>query len=171
MDEIDQDAVLNKAANRIAEGLRGTPYDDLLAIAAAALVAYDGLDELFDEQGALLDDALAGLQRARQFIEKSKQVLEGSITAGVEREIAVMTRSIDAISRARKSGATKAARAGANALHDKPGGSRDKVAKIRAAWASGNYRSRTECAEIGGRELGMSYDAARRALRNTPDPA
>lgn len=63
------------------------------------------------------------------------------------------------------------AKAAADVLHDKPGGSRDKQRKIRAIWASGKYSSRTRCAEEECAELDMSYDAARRALINTPDPS
>ena len=63
------------------------------------------------------------------------------------------------------------AKAAANALHDKPGGSRDKQSKIREIWASGKYSSRTICAEQECAGLNMSYDAARKALTNTPDPS
>lgn len=62
------------------------------------------------------------------------------------------------------------ARAAANALHSKPGGSRDKQAAIKKAWASGKYTSRDICAEQESAALGMSFSAARKALRGTPDP-
>ena len=62
------------------------------------------------------------------------------------------------------------ARAAANALHDKPGGSRDKKRKLQEIWASGKYTSRTICAEQECAALGMSPETARKALRNTPDP-
>lgn len=62
------------------------------------------------------------------------------------------------------------ARHAANKLHDKPDGSRKKQEAIRKAWASGHYSSRARCAEEECACLGMSYDAARKALRNTPDP-
>jgi hypothetical protein len=63
----------------------------------------------------------------------------------------------------------KAARA-ANALHDKPGGTRQKQKTIRAAWESGKYSSRDLCAEQECAAIGMSFSAARKALRNTPEP-
>lgn len=59
----------------------------------------------------------------------------------------------------------------ANSRHSRPGASMDKRSSIRAAWASGKFSSRTRCAEEECAGLGMSYDAARKALRNTPDPA
>lgn len=63
------------------------------------------------------------------------------------------------------------AQTAANALHDKPGGSRDKQNQIRTIWASGKYSSRNICAEQECAGLNMSYDAARKALTNTPDPS
>lgn len=66
----------------------------------------------------------------------------------------------------RKKKATKAA----DALHDLPGGSREKQENIRNIWASGKYTSRSICAEQECAGLGMSYDSARKALRNTPEP-
>jgi len=58
----------------------------------------------------------------------------------------------------------------ANALHDKPGGSRSKANAIREIWASGKYSSRDLCAQEECDHLGMSLSAARKALRNTPAP-
>ena len=62
------------------------------------------------------------------------------------------------------------ARTAANAMHDRPGGSRDKQRLIREAWASGKYSDRDTCAEQECAALGMPYSTARKALRNTPDP-
>ena len=64
----------------------------------------------------------------------------------------------------------KVASAGANALHNKAGGSRENRKIIIAAWASGKYKSRDMCAEQEASALGISFSTARRALRNTPDP-
>lgn len=60
---------------------------------------------------------------------------------------------------------------GAEALHGKPGGSRDKRAAIQAAWATGKYSSRDICAEQESAALGMSFSSARKALRGMPDPS
>lgn len=62
------------------------------------------------------------------------------------------------------------AKKGAETRHNKPGGSREKQEKMRAIWAEGNFDSRDRCAEEECNELGMSFSAARKALRNTPDP-
>ena len=57
------------------------------------------------------------------------------------------------------------ARTAANARHDQPGGSRDKQRQMREIWASGKYQSRDICAEQECAALGMSFSAARKALR------
>lgn len=66
----------------------------------------------------------------------------------------------------RTANATRAA----DALHNQPGGSREKHRRIRDIWASGKYSSRDRCAEEECAALDMSLTAARKALRNTPDP-
>lgn len=58
------------------------------------------------------------------------------------------------------------AKAAANARHNQPGGSRDKQRQIREIWATGKYSSRDLCAEEECAALGMSFSAARKALRN-----
>jgi len=62
------------------------------------------------------------------------------------------------------------ARNAANAKHDQPGGSRDKQQQIRNIWATGKYSTRDLCAEEECGALGMSFSAARKALRNSPQP-
>jgi hypothetical protein len=62
------------------------------------------------------------------------------------------------------------AKAAANARHSRPGGSRDKQRQIREIWATGKYSSRDLCAEEEYAALGMSFSAARKALRNCPKP-
>jgi hypothetical protein len=57
-----------------------------------------------------------------------------------------------------------------NARHDKPGGSREKRRKIQEIWSYGKYTSRDICAQEEAGYLGMSFKAARNALRNTPEP-
>lgn len=66
----------------------------------------------------------------------------------------------------RRQNASKAA----NALHDQPGGSRDKQRKIVDIWMSGKFNTRERCAEQECAALGMSFSAARKALTNAPEP-
>jgi hypothetical protein len=65
---------------------------------------------------------------------------------------------------------SETARAAANARHNRPGASRDKQEQMRSIWATGKYSSRDLCAEEECGALNMSFSAARKALRNTPDP-
>ena len=65
---------------------------------------------------------------------------------------------------------TKIGTMGADALHDQPGGSREKVRKIREIWATGAYKSKDKCAANECEKLFMSYSAARRALIGAPAP-
>jgi hypothetical protein len=65
---------------------------------------------------------------------------------------------------------TQTAKAAANARHNRPGGSRDKQRQIREIWATGKYSSRDICADEECAALGMSFSAARKALRNAPKP-
>lgn len=62
------------------------------------------------------------------------------------------------------------AQAGAEALHNQPGGTRNKRQEIREIWATGKYSSRDICAEQECAALSMSFSTARKALRNTADP-
>jgi hypothetical protein len=62
------------------------------------------------------------------------------------------------------------AKAAANARHNRPGGSRDKRRQIREIWATAKYSSRDLSAEQEYAALGMSFSAARKALRNAPKP-
>jgi hypothetical protein len=71
---------------------------------------------------------------------------------------------------AKEQQASKRGRKAADALHSKPGGSRDKRQAIIDIWATGKYSSRDICAEEECNHLQMSFSAARRALRNTPKP-
>ena len=69
------------------------------------------------------------------------------------------------VKRAQKS---RQARMAVNKRHQAPGGAHEKQAAIRAIWASGKYTTRARCAEEEAPALGISYDAARKALRNIP---
>ncbi|MDD2658355.1 MAG: hypothetical protein PHY54_01585 [Methylococcales bacterium] len=60
------------------------------------------------------------------------------------------------------------AKKGADAAHREH---RNRQEEIRKIWASGKYSSRDICAEKECADLSMSFSTARKALRNTPDPA
>lgn len=141
---------------------------------------------------ASIENAAGGLSDLRS--ETNKRVLESSLaegahasatawqiaqgqmrTSGRQGEAETAMRQRDALVEARTHAVKEAnatrARFAANAQHAKPGGSRDKQVAIRACWATGKYTSRDRCAEEECAALGMSFATARKALRNTPDPA
>jgi len=59
---------------------------------------------------------------------------------------------------------------GANALHDQKNGYRDRKERLLAAWATGAYKSRNDCAFRLCEKYGVVEETARKWLRNTPDP-
>lgn len=132
------------------------------------------------------DEAITALANYRLFSRRLKidiatdkaraeQMLDSAI-ASIE-EMAAQTfkacdiaeHSQEEIQEMRASGKSRAKLA-ADALHDKPGGNREKRAAIQVLWASGKYTSRDICAEQEGGALGMSVSTARKALRGTPNP-
>jgi len=58
------------------------------------------------------------------------------------------------------------ARNAVNSRHDKPGGSREKREQLVAIWRSGKYTTKEKCAYQEHEGLGMSYEWAKKALRN-----
>ena len=124
---------------------------------AIARVTLKDSQEFLKDYEALTEELTTALAYAvRKKIDMQSNVVRVAFSAGkvaVRREV------------------SKRAQDAANALHDKPGNSRDKKAAIRAMWATGKYKSRAICAEQECAALNMSFDAARKALRNTPDSA
>lgn len=57
-------------------------------------------------------------------------------------------------------------RRAANMRHDKPGGSREKRARLIEIWRSGKYSDKNRCAEEECGALGMAFSTARKALIN-----
>ena len=79
----------------------------------------------------------------------------------LERERGVSRIEIEAHKKMSSNGGTK---------RDEILGHKAKRESIRQLWASGKYTSRDFCAEQECSALNMSFSAARKALRNTPDP-
>jgi hypothetical protein len=160
-----------QAVELIKEELCALPDDVLREVAAVALVATFGFHELLWERDTLPATTDMWASRARDGLQEAISHTDALISAFTEPYLRFKRASNAHASAAQAEGARKAARAGAEGLHGKPGGSRDKAGKIREAWASGKYTSRDRCAEEEAAALGMSFSAARKALRNTPDPS
>lgn len=82
----------------------------------------------------------------------------------------VLTEKILAREEQKKEEASHRGKTAANALHDKPNGTREKREAIQAIWASGKYDSRDICADEEWAALKMSRSTARKALIGQPDP-
>lgn len=77
--------------------------------------------------------------------------------------------SLEKIDRTRRR-ASNRGKVAATIRHNQAGGSVSKREAIQKLWASGKFASRSVCADQECAGLNMSYDAARKALRNTPNP-
>jgi len=125
----------------------------LLAVATRNSLLMRGiLAYLVDYYGTLVSDLSKGRANDRRLTE-----LHSEIAELLKSEI--VDRAKEASAKARKS---------ANDRHEKPGGSKDKRARMREAWWSGKYRTRVECALAEFGPLKISFDTAQKALRNIP---
>lgn len=148
---------------------RNLTYADLLNFAAMLILG----EEVGDLESQAKDSHLEAQDLIIEFltlcVEDQKRIIETVKTLdGYSKKFrsAAEELEVEMEKYQRKKKAIKAA----DALHDLPGGSREKQENIRKIWASGKYTSRSICAEQECAALGMSYDSARKALRNMPAP-
>jgi len=146
-----------EAFRKLAEVVHTFTEEQLRDIALAGGNAYLGAEALSEGK---TDKAQEFFGAMPSIPEMSPALIAAMMQQGIAQHEAAKLEQIKA----------KKARRAADALHDKPGGTRSKADAIRAIWASGKYSSRGLCAEQECAALNMSYDAARRALRNTPKP-
>jgi hypothetical protein len=125
----------------------------------------------------ILDDMLEGqLNSIKLLGEEIKKIPD--ITQVQESEVNEHMSIKESLEKMRQLGQVEAsykshhrAKQAVDAKHNKPGGSRQLQAKIRAIWATGKFSSKDLCAEQECGALGMSFASARRALRNQPEPS
>lgn len=142
-------------------------YEELQQFAAAQMAHSSELSNEFDELAARYSEMEQCLSIfANNTGRLSMEVRDNLLAMFAEGKV-MAAKDLLAGSKAARSGLGKK---GANARHNAIGGSREKAAKIRMIWASGNYSSRDLCAEQECAALGMSFSAARKALRGTADP-
>jgi hypothetical protein len=113
----------------------------------------------------LMEDLVANLSDHRLALEawgKSKDGRRDAMKLHAEAQKRLSQKIEDASARARFA---------ANARHDKAGGSREKSKEMRTLWASGKYTSKDICAEEESRALGISFSAARKAIRTPKRPS
>ena len=139
---------------------QGTLIDNLTRRLAATTAVADAAIEQLRSDGRhipyeLAESYMAVTANAQNEIAKqNRDHIQNSITVGVKEQ--------------RKAQARK----GADAVHNKDGGSRDIKAKVIAMWAAGDkYTSRDACAADASYIFDKSFKSMRAHLNNTPDPS
>ncbi len=146
-------------------------HEELSQHAAEIAVLADGAEKLhaytkdrLDEYRLAFDEN--GLTLAKEVKALSERLKIGEDEQRITRMIELRIMFGDGVELQKKAHARNAA----NARHSKPGGSREKKRQMCALWASGKYSTRDICAEQECAATGMSFSAARKALRGTPSP-
>lgn len=149
-------------------------YEALLRYAAEGWDWADFMEAAYEQQQDLLNMQEQALTMSSDAATALRQVIDGLLDGlGLSTDVIQKTRLAlpkliaHEIAAARSSSAKSAI----NVRHSKPGGSREKKARLQAIWASGKYSSRSVCAEEECAGLGMSYETARKALINTQNPS
>ena len=145
----------------------GMSREELIDLLARNLASYNFLCSSYENNCLQLEGALKIRAQICDLLEQKNASTEEKFFAAVS----ALPKAAQAGMQAVRAQVSERSKAAADSLHSKPGGSRDKQAAIRAIWATGKYQSRAICAEQECAALNMSFDAARKALRNTPDSA
>lgn len=144
------------AVDELIEGLDFLSREELIEMLTSYIVLAENLERALD----LLEKHLVELE-ARD--KKIAELNELSTLISAKRE--KLTEGMIEYAKKKISAASSRAKTAAAALHNKPGGSRDKRNAIVEIWQSGKYSSRDLCAEQECAALGMSFSTARKALR------
>jgi len=97
---------------------------------------------------------------------QEKEVISGAMYTAIQVDSNKVSTVVNKIWAKKRSDISSNA---ANKLHE-ANGNKAKHKAIREIWMTGIYSSRDECAELECEGLKMSFSAARKALRNTPNP-
>jgi hypothetical protein len=154
---------------KIAEWAKGaTSHDQLAELYAVSAVQIHELQTLL--RSLLSSVAWLAEKENIQHRAVHRKVIEAKAIKEIGRSRAALeslaSRGVYAGLKIAADRSTKRNKAAADALHSKPGGSRDKAEQIREIWKSGKYSNRDLCAEEECAALKMSFSAARKALRN-----
>lgn len=142
-------------------------YDDLINELASTMASYELMEEAYETANQICE----GYELIITTSSKAVRTLIESHEHALDEQIRIAMQSINsALMMGAQLDRSKRASHAANARHSQQGGSRETRDKIRKIWMSGKYTSRDRCAEEECGALGISFSAARKALRNTPDP-
>lgn len=135
----------------------------LLKLAAQAISRGDLLEEQY--HFLLAERANSGLGKIEDVQQKDiiTQHMFGVLQADTSKAVSEVNR-IAAQKRSNNS------RDAANKKHEKSG-VKGKHKALRLNWATGIYATKDECAEKECLKHGMTYEAARKALYNEPEPS
>jgi hypothetical protein len=161
---------IDQFASEIAE-LMDMPHCEATAVKARERSAIDFADRKAIQEAVQSGFSKKYLAQIYSLLHLSKENIQrGNLSDAIGPIVHSARALLIALAALAEEKRSKAATLAADALHNKPGGHRQKRAAIRATWASGKYTSRDVCAEQECAALGMSFSAARKALRNTPNP-
>ena len=170
---------INKALAEVGEACKGKSHGELVGMITH-------IDILRHEQGNLIDSLTKRLAATTAVADVAIELLRNdgraipyelaeaymAVTANAQSKIAKQNR--EHILRSITVGVTEQrkaqARKGADAIHNKAGGSRDLKARAQDIWAKGNFISRDRCAEQECDGLGVTFKTFRDYLTGTPDP-
>jgi len=118
----------------------------------------------------LLVQTMESLNLEKPDLQNVREALSLGVQA-IQLQMAALSQAGDAGFKISVKRESNRGRTAADARHSKAGGSRSKAQAMRDLWAKGKYSSSDICAEQECGSLGMSFSAARKALRGTPTPA
>jgi len=149
--------------------------DALIAEARASIKSLRKLDMPADYRAKLMTDARDHLALLRD-LKKPEPPKTNALVIAVAKSLRVSLQQLEPLDPALMRFAAERAvrvveanlqqREALNTRHSKPGGSRDKKARMLAEWQSKKYKTKLECAEKAGPAIGLGLEAAKNALRN-----
>lgn len=170
---------IEAAIAEVSAACKGKTHGELVGMIAH-------IDILRHEQGKLIDSLSKRLVATTAVADAAIESLRGdgraipyelaeaymAVTANAQSKIAKQNREHiqHSITVGVKEQRKAQARKGADTVHNKAGGSRDRKAQAQAIWAEGNYTSRDICAEQECAALGVTFKTFRDYLIGTPNP-
>jgi hypothetical protein len=144
------------------------PHDVLAQKYAALSVLNDDLSGILDQYQTMLDQSYEALNK---IVQQSSNVPDQ--TKKLVETIVELTKTVEDAGRMGfKIAAQKASELGrkkAIARHEQ-GKFAERKAELIKTWLEGKYATKTRCAEKECMRLAMSFDTARKTLRNVPNP-
>lgn len=137
--------------------------NDLLKLAVQAIIRGDLLEEQY--HFLLADRANARLSKIES--PQQKEIITQEMFGALQADT---TKAVSEANRMAAQKRSNTARNAANKKHELSG-VKDNHTSIRQTWASGKYKTKEECAEKESVKLEMTFEAARKALYNEPEPS